>query len=124
MIATTTTQSIDWIERAGARPKGRRPMINGDIALEQLTSILMAVTAEVSVLRERLDTVERLLEAKGSITRADIEAYAPDDAAGRERGLMTRAYIARVMRGMQQTMEAMDSFDPPIDDIAEELSRG
>ena len=75
------------------------------------------------MLRERLDTVERLLEAKGGISRADIEAYVPDRAAGDERGAATRAFVARVMRGFQQDVEAMASPDPPITDWVERLAR-
>ena len=117
------TEGIDWIARAGARAKGRRPEFHDDPAIDRLLSLTMAVVGEVSVLRERMDTVERLLEQKGSISRADIDAFVPDRAAGEERGLATRAYIARVMRGFQQEVEALEDADPPITDWVEKLSR-
>ncbi|MCZ8019453.1 hypothetical protein [Novosphingobium sp.] len=117
------TEGIDWIARAGAKPKGRRPAFFDDPAVDRLLSLTMAVVGEVSVLRERLDTVERLLDAKGTISRADIEAYAPDRTAGEERGEMTRAYIARVMRGFQQEVEALENPDPPIMDWVEKFSK-
>ena len=44
-------------------------------------------------------------------------------AAGDERGIATRAYIARVMRGFQQEVEAMENPDPPIMDWVEKLAR-
>jgi hypothetical protein len=50
------------------------------------------------VLRERLDTVERLLDTKGSVTRAAIEAYQPDAAAEQERAAWRDAYLKRVLR--------------------------
>jgi hypothetical protein len=119
------SDAIDWIARAGAKPKGKRPQFLEDPAMDRMLSILMAVVGEVSVLRERLDTVERLLDAKGTISRADIEAYQPDRAAAYERGLLTKEYIARVMRGVQQDMEAMAAdFEPPIPDVVDELTRG
>ena len=117
------TEGIDWIARAGAKPKGRRPAFFDDPAVDRLLSLTMAVVGEVSVLRERLDTVERLLDAKGTISRADIEAYQPDRTAGEERGEMTRAYIARVMRGFQQEVEALENPDPPIMDWVEKFSK-
>jgi len=117
------TEGIDWIARAGAKPKGRRPAFFDDPAVDRLLSLTMAVVGEVSVLRERLDTVERLLDAKGTISRADIDAYAPDRTAGEERGEMTRAYIARVMRGFQQEVEALENPDPPIMDWVEKFSK-
>jgi hypothetical protein len=117
------TEGVDWIARAGTRAKGRRPDYFDDPAIDRLLSLAMALTAEVSVLRERLDTVERLLEARGGLNRADIDAFAPDRDAGAERGEATRAFIARVMRGFQQDVEAMANPDPPVMDLVERFSR-
>jgi hypothetical protein len=114
------TDDLDYIARAGAKAKGKRPAYFEDPAIDRTLSIVMALVGEVSVLRERLDTVERLLETKGTISRADIEAYEPDRTAGHERGLQTREYIARVMRGVQQDMEALEEIDAP---SVEELSK-
>lgn len=114
---------IDWIDRAGARPKGFRADYTGDFATERLMSITLAVMGELAVTRERLDTVERLLAAAGVLDRGAIEQYAPDAAAAAERGEITDAYIARTLRGMQQAMERTRDFDAPIDDVVAELSR-
>ena len=114
------TEDVDWIARAGKKAKGKRPAYFEDPATDRMLSMLMALVGEVSVLRERLDTVERLLEAKGSLTRADIETYNPDLAAGKERNLFIKAYIARIMRGVQQDMEALAELDEP---SVEELSK-
>lgn len=115
-------QDIDWIARAGTRAKGQRPRYFDDPAQDRTLSILMALVAEVSVLRERQDTLERLLDAKGTISRADIEAYVPDAHAAQERGVATKAYIARVMRALQQELEAMQAPDPPVEEVIERLS--
>lgn len=112
------SEQMDWIARAGAKAKGKRPQYFDDPALDRMLSILLAVAGEVSVLRERLDTVERLLDAKGTIGRADIEAYQPDRDAAYERGLATKEYVARIMRGMQQDMEAMASPEPQVEEIS------
>ncbi|MHA7819845.1 MAG: hypothetical protein ACX930_09390 [Erythrobacter sp.] len=117
------TDDIDWVAASGRRARGKRPEFFDEPALDRLYSAVFALAAEVSALRERQDTIERLLEAKGSLTRADIEAYEPDREAGEERGLATRAYIARIMRGFQQDVEAMEADDPPIMDVVERLSR-
>ncbi len=114
------TDGIDWIARAGAKAKGKRPQYFEDPAIDRTLSIVMALVAEVSVLRERLDTVERLLDQNGAISRADIESYEPDREAGHERGMQTREYIARIMRGVQQDMEALDELAEP---SVEELSK-
>jgi hypothetical protein len=116
------TEEIDWIARAGKKAKGKRPAYFEDPALDRTLSIVMALVGEVSVMRERMDTLERLLAAKGSISRADIEAYEPDKAAARERGLITREYIFRVMRAVQQDMEALAELEEPsVEELSEQL---
>ncbi|QUL37001.1 hypothetical protein [Erythrobacter sp. JK5] len=117
------TEGIDWVALSGKRAKGKRPEYFDDPALDRLYSTVFALAAEVSALRERNDTIERLLDEKGVLKRADIENYQPDREAGEERALATRAYLARIMRGFQQEVEAMEASDPPIKDIVERLSR-
>jgi hypothetical protein len=115
------SESIDWIARAGARPKGKRPDFLGDPHAEKILSILLAVAGEVSVLKQRLDTIERLLETKGTISRADIDAFVPDRDAAYERAVMTKEYVARIMRGVQQSMEAMQVDEPSVAEISTQL---
>jgi hypothetical protein len=115
------TDGFDWIERAGARAKGKRPAYFDTPESDRTLSIVLALMAEVSALRERLDTVERLLDAHGTIRRGDIEAYEPDAVAGHERGVQVKAYIARVMRGLTQEMEAMATPEPSVEQVSREL---
>lgn len=115
------SDDIDWIGLSAKRAKGKRPDYFEDPAVERLLSITMALVGEVSVMRQRLDTLERLLEAKGDVTQAEIEAFEPTREAAYERGVLTKAYITRVMRGVQQAMEAMASDEPGVDEVIREL---
>ncbi|ANU06403.1 hypothetical protein [Paraurantiacibacter namhicola] len=117
------SDDFDWVAASGRRAKGRRPDYFEDPALDRLYSVVFALAADVSALRERQDTLERLLDEKGTVSRADIESYEPDRKAGRERALATRAFVNRIMRGFQQTVEAMEADDPPIMDWVEKLSK-
>lgn len=72
-------------------------------------NIVMVLAQEVSVMRMRLDTVERLLEEKGTLTRADIEAFAPDKSQAAERGAWNQEFIARILRIVQQENEAIEA---------------
>ncbi|WBH18019.1 hypothetical protein [Sphingomonas radiodurans] len=112
---------LDWIALAGKRAKGKRPDYFADPATDRLLSIVMALVGEVSVQRQRGDTLERLLAAKGIVTPEEIEGFVPDRAAAEERGVATKAYIARVMRGVQQAMEAMAVEEKPVEQVSEEL---
>ena len=114
------SESVDWIARAGIKAKGKRPKYFEDPAIDRTLSIVMALVGEVSVMRERMDTIERLLDANGTVSRADIDAFTPDRQTGQERGLLTKEFIARVMRGVQQDLEALDELAEP---SLEELSK-
>jgi ABC-type phosphate/phosphonate transport system ATPase subunit len=116
-----TEETIDWVLRANAKAKGKRPQYFDEPATDRVLSMLLALVGEVSVLRERLDTIERLLEQQNTLQRADIETFTPDRQAAFERGCRTREYIARIMRGVQQDMEAIAADEPPVDEVRREL---
>lgn len=78
--------------------KGQRPHFFDDPAIDQIMTFFFELMTEVSVVRDRLDTVERLLDANGSVTRSEIEAYRPDADAEAERAAWRDGYVKRVMR--------------------------
>jgi len=59
------------------------------------------------------------------LQREDIERYTPDDNAAEERQRWHAEYIARVLRIVQQELEALQNpeTDRPLEEIAEELGR-
>jgi len=118
------TQYIDPLKLAGAKPKGKRPYFLKDPDVERVLAVLMAVAQEVAVMRERLDTVERLLEDKGTISQADIEAYTPPKPIAEERGAWTQEYLARILRVYQQEIEGLEKInEPSSEDIGNELAK-
>ena len=78
--------------------KGKRSQFYDDPSVDQMMTFLLELMAEVASLQERADTVERLLEEKGVVTRSDIEAYQPSAAVEAERTAWTSRFIERVMR--------------------------
>ena len=58
----------------------------------------MAVAGELSVLRERLDTVERLVSAKGLLSMDEIEQYRPDEDVSAAREKWRAEYLERILR--------------------------
>lgn len=58
--------------------KGERPRYFDDPAIDTVLSIALALAGEVAVLRDHLDTAERLTEIGVKPTRDSIEAFAPD----------------------------------------------
>lgn len=100
--------SLDHIEAAGRKAKGKRPIFFEDRQVEQLMNITMALAGELAVTRERLDTIERLLEKADIVKKVDIETYVPDSKqAEDERQLAQQEYISRILRIIQQEREAI-----------------
>ncbi len=112
---------FDAIALAGKKAKGKRPAFFEDPAVDRLLSVVMALAGEVAVLKERHDTVERLLDERGLVRREDIEAYRPSRDAAYARGVMHREFVARVLRGVQQDMEALAEVEPPLEDVSRAL---
>jgi hypothetical protein len=78
--------------------KGKRPQFFDDPAVDQVMTFFLELMTEVSTLRERVDTMERLLDEKGTLNRADIEEFRPGAAVELERSAWRDRFIRRVMR--------------------------
>lgn len=114
--------AFDPITLANRRAKGKRPQFLDDPAVERVLSIAVAVATELAVLRERVDTIERLLEKNGSLVRADIENFR-DPQAHVERSEWQKEYVARIFRMLQQDREALEDADESsMEAIAAELA--
>jgi hypothetical protein len=70
--------------------------------VERVLIVSMTIAQELAVARARIDTLERLLERKGLLTRDEIETFEPNTAESAERGAWTQEYIERVVRILQQ----------------------
>lgn len=89
------------------KAKGKRPIYLDDAHSDKLLAMVMALMGEVSVLHERLDTLERLTQAKGILSMEEIEAYQPDEQVAQEREQWRREYIARVLRVVQEEVDSL-----------------
>ncbi|PZO01376.1 MAG: hypothetical protein DCF29_15520 [Alphaproteobacteria bacterium] len=108
---------------SSAKPAGKRPYFM-DPSVERVLNILMVTVQELAVTRERLDTIERLLEAKGVIGRPEIETFEPSADQAAERGLWMQEYLNRVLRTLQQEAEAVQApGDLASEDVAVEISK-
>jgi hypothetical protein len=83
--------------------------------------MVMGLAGEVAVMRDRLDTLERLLERSGGLQRADIEHYRPDAQVVAERAAWREAFLGEVLRIVEIEVEALASGDQARYDTAIEL---
>jgi len=113
---------LDPVALANRRAKGKRPQFLDDPALERVLSITLALAGELSVARERIDTLERLLVQRGVLAAGDIEAFAPDSAALAARDAWGREYIARILRIVEHDVQAMsDAAEPTVEQWMDKL---
>ena len=115
----------DALNEAGAKPAGKRPWFLQNREVERALAITMAVAQELAVARQRIDTLERLLAAKGIIEAGEIDAFRPDADALTERAMWNQEYIARILRIVQQENEAALLEDEPSSgELVEDLAQG
>ena len=77
--------------------KGKKPIYLDERSIDNLMAMIMTLTQEISVLRDRLDTIEKLLVDKKSITLEDIETFEPDDDLIKERKDRRQMLLKRVL---------------------------
>lgn len=94
--------------RLQQKAKGDRPQYFSDPATDKVLSITLALAGEVAVLRERLDSLERLLEAGGKVTREKLDHYTPDVAARAERDAWRENFLDVVLRVVHQEREDLE----------------
>jgi hypothetical protein len=104
--------------------KGRKPVYFSDPAIDKLLWMTMTLMEELSVTRDRLDTVERLLDGKRVLRRRDIETYVPGQAAGNERASRRAAFVERMMRAVEAELEEVAGGPPTaaVDDAVAAVS--
>lgn len=120
----TIMDHLTILKLANAAAQGKRPHFFSQPDVDRLLSIVMAVTAELAVTRERLDTVERILEQHEVLRRQEIDSFRPAVDAARERGQWHLEYLARVLRSLQQEVEALQrqTSDSSVEDMSLELA--
>jgi hypothetical protein len=92
-------------------PKGIKPAYFADPATDKLLQMVITLAGELSVMRDRLDLVERVAEAGGAFDRAAIERFALSAEAVAERDAARQDFIARVLRVVQQDLEQITNPD-------------
>lgn len=92
-------------ERRSRVAKGRRPRFLEDPNSDKLLAMIVALSGEIAVLRERLDTYERLADQGELPSRQAIEGYDPSETIEDEREKDRAALLSRVFRVIEVAAE-------------------
>lgn len=95
------------------RAKGARPYFFDDSAVDKLLAIVMALAGEVSVIRDRLDSVLQLAESRGLFSSEDLEAYVPSADVRAERDEWREEFLRRILRIVEVELEEVAPENTP-----------
>jgi len=87
--------------------KGKKPQYFSDPTIDKLLSMVLTLMGELSVTRDRLDTVERLIEANKLFKQDEIDSYDIPEDVNLIRSERRSAYIARVLKCVQDELEML-----------------
>ncbi|WP_419814490.1 hypothetical protein [Glacieibacterium sp.] len=77
----------------------------GTSVADRSLQIATALAAEVAVLRERLEIVERLAANHGLFGPTDVDAYVPEPSVAEGFATKRRAFIERIFSAMRVNRE-------------------
>ena len=103
----TSQEKLDAVRKSIAEGAYERPSYFSDPDVDRVLAIVMAMAGEVAVTVERLDTLERMLDQKGLLTSAELAAFQPDEHVIGERMAWHQAFVARILRVVEQELEAI-----------------
>ena len=105
--------------------KGKRPQYFSDPAIDKLLAIVVTLVGEVSVLRDRLDSVERLIERNNVFSQKDLDEFEPTEEEVQARNMVRQQYLDRVFRVVQYELEEMSGGrEAPLDRIIADFTEG
>lgn len=109
--------------------KGRRPFFLESADSDKLLAMITALVGELSIVKDRLDTHERLAAAGKVATPEEIESYSPNESVEDEREALRAEMLDRVFRIISatrdQSLSADDSeYDALIDQFANDDKTG
>jgi hypothetical protein len=81
--------------------KGRKPRYFADPATDKLLWMTLTLMEELSVTRDRLDVVERLLAGKRLVSQKEIDGWVGDSQATAARSTRRAAFVERMMRAAE-----------------------
>lgn len=76
--------------------RGKRPEFFATEGVDEVMSMVLVLAQEMAVMRERLDTAERVMARRGIDLAAEIEAFEADQTVLREREEALQSFYERL----------------------------
>ncbi len=91
------------------KAKGERPFFFDNPDVDKLLSMLMGLAGEVSVMRDRMDTIEQLAAERNLFTADDIEAYKPSAEVMQQRAARRQEMLGEITRIVYSEIEGLEA---------------
>jgi len=114
---------LDIQKLATQKAKGKRPTYLGAQSNDHLLSMIMVLAEELAVTRERADTLERVLEEQGILSREKIESFTPSQDEGLERQIKHSEFTSRLLRSLRHEVDALAGNNKSTEDLVEFLKK-
>lgn len=110
--------------RISRTAKGERPQNFQDPAIDKVLGIALSLASEVSVLRDRLETIERLIETRGLFPRSAIDDYEPSREETADRSTRRMAYLDRVLQSAHRELDELQTgrIARPLEDVVADFA--
>jgi hypothetical protein len=114
----------DQIPQLPREARGKRPQFYETPGLDHAMSMILVLANEMMVMRDRLDTVERVAASKGIFLEEDVEAYQPDQQVldireQRRQDFLERLYyVARKEVAELSAADTKENFQRTLEEIA------
>lgn len=95
------------------KASGPRPEYFEDPAIDKVLAMTLALAGEVAVMRDRIDTLERLLAKGAKVSPEQIDAYQPTVEEKQRRDAWREQFLDIVMRRIHQEKEALETMNQP-----------
>lgn len=87
--------------------KGKRPQFYKVEGMDEAMSMIMTLASELTVMRDRMETMELLLAEKGALSAGAIDAFEPNGSQlslrdERRQELLNRMYYLTLKRAHEQ----------------------
>ena len=86
--------------------KGKNLVYLDDDSVDNILAMVMTLTQEISVLTDRLDTIEHLIAKNGQIDLDDIDNFEPDYQLQEKRSERRKSLLKRVLLPIEKALDS------------------
>ncbi len=88
--------------------RGKRPAFHEQESIDRLVAMVLTLASELSVVRERLDTLEVMGSEAGWLDRERLESFRPSPAQKAERERRREEFLGRLFQVLREEIEDLE----------------